>query len=204
VRPDDSLIRDWYRTVIRPARLRITFADQDAPRGTADALLAAADFAGDSVVLMLNGDNHYPAHIVRELAAAHAAALPGFDAQSLVELGGIQADRLRAYAILRVNEAGDLVDIVEKPDEATFRAAGPHALISMNIWSFPPAIFEACRAVTPSPRGELELADAVRYAIRDLGVHFAVRPYTAAVLDLSNRRDIAAVTERLRDRSVMV
>ena len=32
----------------------------------------------------------------------------------------------------------------------------------MNCWRFGPAIFEACRAIKPSPRGELEITDLNR------------------------------------------
>jgi hypothetical protein len=51
-------------------------------------------------------------------------------------------------------------------------------------------------------RGELEIQDAVRYAMHTLGTRFAVVPVRAGVLDLSNRGDIAAVAERLKDTEV--
>jgi glucose-1-phosphate thymidylyltransferase len=97
-----------------------------------------------------------------------------------------------------VNRDGFLEDIVEKPDDRTFEELGEQSLVSMNLWSFPPAIFDACEQITPSRRGELELPDAVRYAMRNLGVPFRVLPCALGVLDLSNRADIAAVGERLR------
>jgi glucose-1-phosphate thymidylyltransferase len=42
-------------------RVRVHYAVQDAPLGTAHAVLAAADFIGDHDILVVNGDNLYPA-----------------------------------------------------------------------------------------------------------------------------------------------
>jgi dTDP-glucose pyrophosphorylase len=67
----------------------------------------------------------------------------------------------------------------------------------MNCWSFDARIFQACREVPLSSRGELELPVAVGTAIArgDMRVR-AVRS-SAPVLDLSSRADIAHVTARL-------
>ena len=46
--------------------------------------------------------------------------------------------------------------------------------VSMNCWRFGPAIFEACRSIRPSPRGELEITDAVQYATDRLGERFGI------------------------------
>jgi len=86
---------------------------------------------------------------------------------------------------------------VEKPDEATFRQMGPQALVSMNLWALPPEIYDACRQIQPSARGEVELPDAVRYAIRHLSVRFRIFPVAEGVLDLSSRADVAAVADAL-------
>jgi glucose-1-phosphate thymidylyltransferase len=67
----------------------------------------------------------------------------------------------------------------------------------MNCWRFGPSIFRACRSIEPSPRGELELPNAVRYAVRVMGERFRAIPVDAGVLDLSRREDIAAVEARL-------
>jgi glucose-1-phosphate thymidylyltransferase len=75
-------------------------------------------------------------------------------------------------------------------------------MISMNCWSFGPSIFEAARRIAPSPRGELEITDAVRYATARLGVRFAVVPAAAPVLDLSMRTDIPSVARRLQGMDV--
>ena len=66
----------------------------------------------------------------------------------------------------------------------------------MNCWRFDSRIFDACRAVTPSSRGELELPAAVALAIAQ-GVRFKVLPAPGPVLDLSRRADAADLSQRL-------
>jgi len=68
----------------------------------------------------------------------------------------------------------------------------------MNSWSFTPDIYQACRRIVPSSRGELEIQDAVQHARDEMGVPFTVLTFHDGVLDLSSRGDIAAVTEGLR------
>jgi glucose-1-phosphate thymidylyltransferase len=101
--------------------------------------------------------------------------------------------------LLRVSGDGFLEEIVEKPDDATFNAMGPHALVSMNVWAFTTKIFDACRRVKPSARGELELPDAVRILMKEFGEKIRVIPVKAPVLDLGTRADIASVEAALRD-----
>jgi dTDP-glucose pyrophosphorylase len=67
----------------------------------------------------------------------------------------------------------------------------------MNCWRFGPAIFEACRRISPSPRGEYEIPDAVEYAMHRLGEPFRAVRVHGAVLDLSSRQDVASIASRL-------
>lgn len=201
VAPDHTAIREHYQAI---TRLRLTFAVQAEPRGTADALLSAESFADGDDVLVLNGDNYYPIEALRALRLLDSAGTVLFDAESLVRRSNIPADRLRAFALGVVDAHDVLIDVIEKPDAETWRtleASGAHALISMNCWRLPPVLFDFCRVVTPSARGEFELPLAIRNAIHT-DVHFRVVRSTEGVLDLSRRADIAAVAERLRQVQV--
>jgi Na+/proline symporter/dTDP-glucose pyrophosphorylase len=199
--PEHVAMREHYERS-QPARVRVHFAIQAKPLGTADAVLAAADFIGDDAFVVLNSDNYYPLPVLQSLRAQREPALAAFDRDVLVRDGNIPPDRIVRYALLDVDADGYLRRIVEKPDEATARALGAGAPVSMNVWLLPPAILEACRRVRPSPRGELELPHAVQLAIDELGVRVRAIPVRAAVLDLSQRGDIPAVAERLRGTPV--
>ena len=195
--PEHEAIRGYYEGAGSPTRLRVFFAIQQEARGTADAVLAAESFAAGEHVLVLNSDNYYPITAYRTLVDFGKAALPGFDREALVRHSNIDPERIRAFALLDTSPDGYLTDIVEKPDAATFDRMGPHALVSMNLWAMPPQIYHACRQIRPSARGELELPDAVRHAIRQMGVRFRVFPIAEGVLDLSRRGDVAAVAASL-------
>lgn len=200
--PEHQSVRDYYGAPGRLHRIAVSFAVQAEPRGTADAVLAAERFAGGAHFLVCNADNYYPAEVLAALRALKGPGLAGFEREALVERSNIPADRVNQFALLAEGPGGQLVDIVEKPDPAAAARLGPAARVSMNAWVFGPEIFEACRRVAPSVRGELELQDAVRYAMQVLGTRFTVVPVRARVLDLSNRGDIAAVAERLKGTEV--
>lgn len=199
--PEHQAVRDYYGT-LPLARVRVHFAVQREPRGTADAVAAARDFADDATILVLNSDNYYPVEAYRQLAALGRSGLVGFEREALVAQGNIPEERIRKFALVACDAAGQMTSIVEKPDETIYARLAGHAFVSMNLWSFSPVIFEACRRVQPSERGELELQDAVRIAMRELGERFAVIPYAGGVLDLSSRRDVASVSECLAGTAV--
>jgi glucose-1-phosphate thymidylyltransferase len=95
-----------------------------------------------------------------------------------------------------------LTRILEKPDEVTLATLPRPLWLSMNCWRFEPSIFDACRHIQPSPRGELELPDAVQYTIDTLKQPFKVVEVRAAVLDLTSRRDVASMAEKLAEMEV--
>jgi dTDP-glucose pyrophosphorylase len=196
VAPGASPIRERYQRAAPPRRLRVRFAEQAEPRGTADAVLAARDAVGARPFLMLNADNLYPAASVAALVALDGPGLVAYDADALVRLGGLPAERVLRFALLDLAPDDTLRGIVEKPAADHPLALAAERWVSMNLWRFDPGIFADCASVAPSPRGELELSDAVRAAIAR-GVRFRAVRQRAAVLDLSSRGDVAGVTARL-------
>ncbi len=195
--PEHGAIREYYTEKAPPHRLHVSFAIQPEPRGTADAVLAAESFAAGEDFLAVNSDNIYPVSALSALARLAEPGVALFERDALIAQSNIPAERIASFAVCRVGADGYLEEILEKPNPAILASLGPGALVSMNCWRFSPAIFEACRRVPLSPRGELELPMAVREAIAR-GVRFKVVRSREGVLDLSRRSDVAAVAERLR------
>jgi dTDP-glucose pyrophosphorylase len=195
--PEHEIVRAYYRDYA-PRRIALTFAVQEKPLGTADAVLAAEDYIGDEHFLVINSDNYYPVEALRGLRELGESGIALFDRDRLVAESNIPEDRVLKFAVARVNDGGCLAQIYEKPLPETIRALGLPVYVSMNSWMFSPVIFEACQKVCPSARGELELTDAVQYAIDVLKERFRVLTYKSPVLDMSSRSDIALVAERLR------
>lgn len=196
VAPGANAIRDHF-TAAPPTRTRIRFAVQEEPRGTADAVYAARDALRNAPFLVLNADNYYDPATIRAAAAIGADGLVAFEADALVRESGIDADRVLRFALLDIADDDTLRAIREKPGTDDPLAQRAERWVSMNLWSFTPAIFTACARTRPSPRGELELQEAVTIAMRDLGVRFRIVRVRAGVLDLSHRADVATVTARL-------
>ena len=195
--PEHGAVREYYTRVSRPERIDVSFAVQERALGTADAVAAAERFVAGERFLVINSDNYYPAEACRALRTLGSAGLAAFAREDLVRDGNIDADRVRRFAVVQIGPGGDLEDIIEKPGEAAMAALGSDVWVSMNCWTFTESIFRACAGVRPSPRGELELTDAVRVAITSLGERFRVLTFRLPVLDVSSRADIASVAHRL-------
>jgi glucose-1-phosphate thymidylyltransferase len=196
VAPEHAAIRDYYDGPGRPSRLQLAYAVQPIANGTARAVESAEDFAAGDPFLVLNSDNLYPAAVLRALADLDGPGLPAYERDTLVSESGFPADRVAGFAAIEVDTDGYLTRIVEKPGPEYYAAAGPRALISMNLWRFDRRIFAACRDVPISARGEYELSEAAGLAVTR-GVRFKTFRARRAVLDLSRRTDIEYVTERL-------
>jgi dTDP-glucose pyrophosphorylase len=196
--PEHGAVRHYYTVDAPPRRIRVGFAVQPIPRGTADALLAAEEFAGGEELLVMNSDNYYPVSVLSTLRMLGEPGAALFERETLIRESNIPPERIQSYGIGVVGEDGYLEVIIEKPDPVTLDRFGRDALISMNCWRFSPTIFQACRAIVPSPRGELELPEAVNEAVTVMGARIRVVRCRVGVLDLSRRMDVAAVAERLR------
>ena len=200
--PEHRAVRDYYTVTAPPERTRVTFATQTNPLGTADAVLAAAEFAAGEDFLVINSDNYYPVSALAALRTLSEQGTALFERDGLLRKSNIPPERIRSFAVCVVSADGYLQSILEKPDEAALRAAASTSLVSMNCWRFSPSIFRACRATPLSSRNEFELPQAVQHAITRSNERFRVVPFDDAVLDLSRRVDIGAVAERLRDTDV--
>lgn len=199
--PSHRTVRDYYERM-PTRRLTLQFAIQPAPRGTADAVLAAGAFIGEDAVLVVNGDNLYPVASCRALAEHGAPAVAAFSRAGLLADGLISPERIQKFAVV-IARNGWLERVIEKPDAAMLAAFGEDVYVSMNSWVVPPALRAVVSRLPLSPRGELELPLAMQ-ALVDSGVPVRVFPSNEPVLDLSNRGDIAALESRLRGREVVL
>ncbi len=197
VAPEHESIREHFERTHVPARVRVRYAVQAEPRGTADAVLSVRGVVNDAPFLVLNSDNYYPSAAYAALIALGGSGLVAFEAETLVREGGLEPERVLKYALLDVDDDGFLRAVREKPSADDPLAQRAERWVSMNLWSFTPVIFDACARVRPSARGELEIQDAVTIAMHDLGERFGVVRMRAGVLDMSSRADIAFVASQL-------
>jgi glucose-1-phosphate thymidylyltransferase len=193
--PEHHDLRRYYGHDLKLSRISIDFAVQQDPLGTANAIIAAEDWAGGRPFLMLNSDNYYPAAAIKQLASSPAPAVALFERSAMIAGSNVKSDRIKSFAV-GLHREGCLERIIEKPSDAALEALGDAIFVSMNLWLFDQRIFDACRAIPKSSRGEYELPDAVQWGL-DRGVKFGACLVRAPVLDLSSRADISGVKERL-------
>ena len=194
--PEHHSIREHYDR-LQPSRIRVSFAVQRDPLGSANAVLAAEDFAGNDEFLTINSDNYYPPDALLAIQKLGQAGAVLFQAETLVRNSNIPSERIKDFARVTVDEEGLVVQVVEK----LRTESDVDCLVSMNCWRFSRGIFSCCREVPVSERGEFELPMAVNLGITR-GLKMKAATSASGVLDLSRRSDIAAVAERLKDVKV--
>lgn len=131
--------------------VKITYIPQEAPLGLAHAVLTAEEFLGDSSFVMYLGDNLLRDGI-SDLVDSFVKNTP--DALILLQ----EVPNPEAYGVAEV-EDGQVVRLVEKPEQPQSNLA------LVGIYMFTPAIHKCTKAIKPSPRGELEITDAIQCLI---------------------------------------
>lgn len=200
VGPKHQALRDYYGQ-LETKRITIHFAEQKEPKGTADAVASAESFANGDSFLVINSDNYYPVEALKLLRGFDTCGTIAFDRKGLLT-GNIPSERIARYAILDIDDNQHLRGIVEKPNPAWVAQLPEPICVSMNCWRFDADIFHACQNIKPSVRGELEMADAVQYAIDQMQKLFYVEAVSLPVLDMTSRLDIPSVGEHLAGVSV--
>ncbi|MXR40779.1 glucose-1-phosphate thymidylyltransferase [Halobaculum sp. WSA2] len=129
--------------------VEITYIVQGEPLGLAHAAGCARDFVGDDDFVMYLGDNILNSGIT-ELVESFEAGDYG---------AGIalqEVDNPQAFGIADVDDAGNVTQLIEKPDDP------PTNLALIGMYVFSPAVFDAIDDLEPSWRGELEITDAIQ------------------------------------------
>ncbi|MDC0773870.1 glucose-1-phosphate thymidylyltransferase [Streptomyces sp. HD] len=165
--------------------LDVTYLRQEAPLGLAHAVLIARDFLGDDDFVMFLGDIFVFGGI-SDSVDEFRKERP--DAQLLLT----RVANPSVFGIAELDDMGRLLRLEEKPEQ-------PRSDLAMaGVYLFSPAIHEAVRAIGPSPRGELEITDALQWLLeRDRDVRTTV--ITGYWKDTGNAADILDVNRRVLD-----
>jgi glucose-1-phosphate thymidylyltransferase len=138
----------------------LEYAYQEGEGGIADALKLAEEFADGGRICVVLGDNIIEGGIHR--AAEHFAAQKSGARLLLKEVPDPQR-----FGVARI-EGDSLVQIIEKP------ADPPSRLAVTGIYFYDADVFEICRTLRPSDRGELEITDVNNAYLRRGDLAFEV------------------------------
>lgn len=127
---------------------KISYVTQTEQKGSGHAL-AQAERLITSDFLCLAGDHVWDAKHLQTLSAGKGIIVTGSRVEDISRYGHLQTDGDR------------LVRILEKP------ASTEPGLVNVSAYRFTTQIFKEIQKIRPSPRGELELVDAINRMAKD-------------------------------------
>ncbi len=134
--------------------IKITFAEQNEPRGIADAFIVGEDFIGDDNVCLMLGDNIIYGHNMLD-------TFPKVDNDySGATVFGYHVSDPERYGVLSFDKDGNINDILEKP-----KVAPSHFAVT-GLYFYDNQVVDIAKNLKPSDRGELEITDVNRVYLK--------------------------------------
>ena len=125
--------------------LNISYAEQDVPRGLADAFLIGESFIGTDDVCLVLGDNlFYGQNFTENLQSA----VRNLDGASVF---GYPVNNPSAFGVCEFDEDGNVISIEEKPENPKSKYAVP------GLYFYNNDVVKIAKNIKPSDRGELEI-----------------------------------------------
>jgi len=133
--------------------VKITYIEQDEPRGIAHAVRLCKNFVGKDRFLVFLGDN-----IIQKSVSEYAKNFESSDSAASILL--CEVDNPTQFGIADV-QSGKIIKIMEKPKNP------PTNLAVTGIYFLTPTIFDIIDRLKPSWRNELEITDALEMLLEE-------------------------------------
>lgn len=130
--------------------MEFSYAEQDQPRGLADAFRVGAGFVGSEPTCLILGDNIFYGQGLVGLLERAARLTEG----ALIFAYPVRDPQ--RYGVVEFDEQGHALSLEEKPKEPRSNYAVP------GIYFYDSQVVELAANLKPSPRGELEITDLNR------------------------------------------
>jgi glucose-1-phosphate thymidylyltransferase len=147
--------------------VRFSYAVQPRPEGLAQAFLIGREFIGKDNICLILGDNIFYGHgfqkMLRKAAQSKKGAL----------IFGYWVRDPERYGVVEFDVSGNVLSIEEKPKKPKSSYAVP------GLYFFDNRVVEIASSLTPSARGELEIADVINnyHALGELRVELFGRGF---------------------------
>ncbi|MBK1784113.1 glucose-1-phosphate thymidylyltransferase RfbA [Prauserella cavernicola] len=127
--------------------LELSYAEQAAPNGLAEAFVIGADFIGDDDVALILGDNIFYGQGFSKTLEQEVSTMDG------CVLFGYAVKDARRYGVGETDGTGRLLSIEEKPEHPRSNRA------ITGLYLYDNHVVDIARNLKPSKRGELEITD---------------------------------------------
>ncbi len=174
--------------------ITINYAEQDQPRGLADAFLIGREFVGGQPSCLILGDNIFHGGGMRELLVRAAGRDHG------ATVFGYRVSDPERYGVVEMAADGKVLSIEEKPAQPRSN----YAVTGLYFYDSRACDFAA--SLKPSQRGELEITDLNRcyleagdlvvermgrgYAWLDTGTHASLQQASSYIETLESRQGL--------------
>ena len=126
----------------------LSYAEQAAPNGLAEAFIIGRAFVGDSPVALILGDNIFYGAGLLEIVQQAAAQTSG------ATVFAYAVEDPQRYGVVSFDpHSGKAISIEEKPSDPKSNWA------VTGLYFYDNDVLDIARDLTPSPRGELEISD---------------------------------------------
>lgn len=147
--------------------IELHYAVQASPDGLAQAFLIGEQFLGDSLSVLVLGDNIYHGHDLQQLLANATQRESG------ATVFAYHVHDPERYGVVEFDRRGKAVSLEEKPAQPKSNYA------VTGLYFYDQRVIEIAKSLRPSARGELEITDVNRIYLEqgDLSVEIMGRGY---------------------------
>ena len=127
--------------------IKLTYAEQEKPKGLPDAFVVGEKFIGDSSTALILGDNFFFGQSLTKKLIESAKLSKG----AKIFLHPVKNPQL--YGVAKIDKNNKILDIVEKPNKTKSNLA------VTGLYFFDNKVVELSKLLKPSKRKEIEIVD---------------------------------------------
>jgi len=150
-----SKVREYYEDG-KKFGVKISYIEQDYPKGIAHAVNLCKNFIGNEKFIVFLGDN-----IIKKNILEFKKQFEKSDSDATLLL--CQVENPTQFGIAELGSDGNIKKIMEKPKDP------PSNLAVTGIYFLTPKIFDVISRLKPSWRNELEITDALQMLLEEGG-----------------------------------
>ncbi len=166
--------------------LSISYAEQDEPRGIADAFRIGAEFIGHDPVCLILGDNIFYGHGLTDILQKAAALTTG------ARVFGYYVRDPERYGVVEFDDRCNVISLEEKPrtPRSNYAVAG--------LYFYDNSVVAIAQTLKPSQRGELEITDVNKHYLHNNDFSVEILGRGIAWLDTGTHASMADATQYIK------